>query len=216
MQSAMPEPPRVPIPTLLRLATYYRMLLEAEEQGVPQISSARIGELCGISATQVRKDLSLFGVSGKPGVGYAPSHLREGLAKVLKLDRTHKVAIVGAGRLGQALAAYPGLEAYNFNVVAVFDTDRRKIGKTVGRNLIIEDARNLPRRLKQLKARIVVLAVPASTAQEAADQAIAGGATRILNFAPAHVNVPSGCIIRNVAFTPEFAVLAFFENHGNR
>lgn len=212
----MPEPPKVPIPTLLRLATYYRVLLEEEEKGAPRLSSKRIGELCGISATQVRKDLSLFGVGGKPGVGYVPSQLREAVARVLRLDRVHKVAIVGAGRLGQALAAYPGLGAYNFNVVAVFDADRRKVGKSVGRSLRIEDAATLPRRLKQLKTRIVALTVPATAAQEAADKAVASGANRILNFTPAHVSVPNGCIVRSVAFTLEFAVLAFFDNHGNR
>lgn len=211
----MPEPPKVPIPTLLRLATYYRVLAEAEEQGVLRLNSRRIGELCGISATQVRKDLSFFGIGGKPGVGYLPSELRKSIARVLKLDRPHRVAIVGAGRLGQALAAYPGLRAYNLNVVAIFDTDKRKIGKPVGKNLTIEDASRIPRRLKQLKTRIVALTVPASAAQEGADKAVAGGANRILNFTPAHVSVPNGCIVRNVAFTPEFAVLAFFESHGN-
>ena len=200
----------------MRLATYYRVLLEAEERGTPRLSSKNIGELCGISATQVRKDLNFFGVGGKPGVGYVPSQLRKDIARVLRLDRTHRVAIVGAGRLGQALAAYPGLKAYNFNVVAVFDTDRRKVGKAVGRNLTIEDAATLHRRLRQLKLRIVALTVPASAAQEAADRAVAGGANRILNFTPAHISVPNGCIVRNVAFTPEFAVLAFFEDHGNR
>jgi redox-sensing transcriptional repressor len=212
----MPEPPKVPIPTLLRLATYYRVLAEAEDQGIPRLNSKRIGELCGISATQVRKDLSFFGVGGKPGVGYVPSQLRQSIARVLKLDRKHRVAIIGAGRLGQALAAYPGLEAYNLNVVAIFDTDRRKVGRSVGKNLTIEDATVIPRRLKQLKTRIVALTVPAAAAQEAAEQAVAGGANRILNFTPAHVSVPNGCIVRNVAFTPEFAVLAFFESDGNR
>lgn len=212
----MTEPSKVPIPTLLRLATYYRVLLEAEEKGALRLSSRGIGELCGISATQVRKDLSFFDLGGKPGVGYTPSQLRQDIAKVLKLDRTHRVAIIGAGRLGQALAAYPGLGAYNFDVVAVFDTDRRKIGKAAGKNLVIEDAASVPRRLRKLGTRIVALTVPASAAQEAADKAVAGGANRILNFTPAHIFVPNGCIVRSVAFTPEFAVLAFFDDHGNR
>ena len=106
---------KVPLPTLARLATYYTVLKEAEEADKKTLNSAKIEALCGIAATQIRKDLSRFGELGKPGVGYEVTPLREHIEKILKLDRVQKVAIIGAGRLGQALAAYPGLAEHSFD-----------------------------------------------------------------------------------------------------
>ncbi|MEO7453629.1 MAG: redox-sensing transcriptional repressor Rex [Fimbriimonadales bacterium] len=200
---------KVPVPTLARLATYYSVLKEAEETGIETLNSAKIEALCGIAATQIRKDLSRFGELGKPGVGYEVTPLRQHIEKILKLDRVQKVAIIGAGRLGQALAAYPGLASYSFEVVALFDSDARKVGKTLSGHLV-RDVRSLASVLPSLGARIIALAVPASAAQGAADAAIAGGARWILNFAPAHIKTPSNCLVRNVSFTQEFAVLAHY------
>ena len=200
---------KIPIPTLTRLATYYSVLGDAEKQGVQFLNSAKIEALCGIAATQVRKDLSHFGEMGKPGVGYEVSVLRKHIGKVLHLDRIQQVVIIGAGRLGQALAAYPGLSEYSFKVVGLFDQDKEKIGCEVG-DLAIEDAAQLRKRLPELDAKLVVLAVPGSAAQTAADAAVAGGARLILNFTPAHVKVPNNCLVRDVSFTQEFAVLAYY------
>ena len=200
---------KIPIPTLTRLATYYSVLGDAEKRGVQSLNSAKIEALCGIAATQVRKDLSHFGEMGKPGVGYEVSVLRKHIGKVLHLDRIQQVVIIGAGRLGQALAAYPGLSEYSFKVVGLFDEDKEKIGCKVG-GLAIEDAAQLRKRLPELDAKLVVLAVPGFAAQTAADAAVAGGARLILNFTPAHVKVPNNCLVRDVSFTQEFAVLAYY------
>lgn len=200
---------RVPVPTLSRLATYYSVLKEAEEAGVRTLNSARIEALCGIAATQIRKDLSRFGELGKPGVGYEITPLRQHIEKILKLDRVQKVAIIGAGRLGQALAAYPGLADYSFEVVGLFDSDARKIGKTLSGHLV-RDVATLSKVLPGLGARIVAIAVPAPAAQGAANGAIAGGARWILNFAPTHIKTPANCLVRDVSFTQEFAVLAHY------
>ena len=200
---------KVPVPTLARLATYYKVLKEAEEEGEKTLNSARIEALSGIASTQVRKDLSRFGELGKPGVGYEVVPLREHIEKILKIDRPQKVVIIGAGRLGQALAAYPGLSDYSFEVVGFFDSDPKKIGKTLSGHLV-HDIANLARTLPGLGARIIALAVPARAAQGAADAAIAGGARWILNFAPTHIKTPKNCLVRDVSFTQEFAVLAHY------
>ena len=200
---------KVPVPTLARLATYYSVLKEAEEAGVATLNSARIEALSGIAATQIRKDLSRFGELGKPGVGYEISGLRRHIEKILNLDRVQRVAIIGAGRLGQALAAYPGLADYSFEVVGLFDSDVRKIGKSLSGH-DVKDVKSLAKVLPALGARIVALAVPASAAQGAADAAIAGGARWILNFAPTHIKTPPNCLVRDVSFTQEFAVLAHY------
>lgn len=201
--------PKIPIPTLTRLAAYYSVLSEAEDQGRKSINSAGIEALCGISATQVRKDLSHFGELGKPGVGYEVQSLKRHIQAILNLDRTQPVAIIGAGRLGQALASYPGLADYSFKVVGLFDNDPSRIGHAVA-DVPIEDASTIPSRLPKLKARIVVLAVPGHAAQDAADAAVAGGARWLLNFTPALIKVPENCMVRNVSFTQEFAVLAYY------
>lgn len=207
----MPETDRVPIPTLLRLACYYRALVEQEQRGKRRLSSSEIAQLCGISATQVRKDFSFFGLGGKPGVGYDPAQLRGQIARVLKLDRPHQIVIVGAGRLGQALAAYGGFGAYNLQVSGVFDSDPAKIGKRIGGGLTIQDVKKLTPKACPGKRCIGALTVPADQAQRAADTLFSVGIYRILNFTPAPIEAPAGAIVRTAAFTPEFAVLAFFD-----
>jgi redox-sensing transcriptional repressor len=200
---------KIPAPTLARLATYFKVLGEAEAQAVEFLNSSKFEGLCGISATQVRKDLSHFGELGKPGVGYNVATLRKHIRAILNLDHTQKVAVIGAGRLGQALASYPGLSEYSFKVVALFDSDPKKVGKQVA-GIEIESASTLASRLPQTGAKMAVLAVPGSEAQAAADASIAGGVRFLLNFTPAHIKVPDSCLVRDVSFTQEFAVLAYY------
>ena len=200
---------RIPAPTLARLATYFKTLGEAEAQGVRFLNSAKFEGLCGIAATQVRKDLSRFGELGKPGVGYEVSTLRKHIKRILNLDETQRVAVIGAGRLGQALAGYPGLEEYSFQVVALFDSDPTKIGRKAG-GMTIEDVACMAKRLPKTGAKIAVLTVPGSQAQTAADAAIKAGARWLLNFTTALVRVPEGCMVRDVSFTQEFAVLSYY------
>ena len=200
---------KIPVPTLARLATYYSVLKEAEDAGTLTLNSSKIEALCGIAATQIRKDLSRFGELGKPGVGYEVEPLRAHIGRILKLDRLQKVVIIGAGRLGQALAAYPGLADYSFSVVGLYDSDPKKIGKVLSGHMVL-DVSTLARTLPKLGARIVALALPATSAQVAANAAIKGGARWLLNFAPAHIKVPADCLVRDVSFTQEFAVLAHY------
>jgi redox-sensing transcriptional repressor len=200
---------KIPAPTLARLATYYGALGEAEKGNRAYINSAGLETLCGIAATQVRKDLSHFGELGKPGVGYEVTPLRKHIAAILRIDSPQRVAVIGAGRLGQALSAYPGLGEYGFKVVALFDNDASKIGTDVA-GLTVQDARSISTCLPKTGARIAVLTVPGTAAQDAADAAVEGGARWLLNFTPAHVRVPANCMVRDVSVTQEFAVLAHY------
>ncbi len=205
----MANSPRLPNPTLLRLATIYKVLKdEAEEQAIT-VSSSRLEELTGIPATQIRKDLSQIGEMGKPGVGYQIVPLTVQIAKVMKLDKLQRFAIVGAGRLGQALAAYPGLSDYNFELAAIFDNDPKKIGTSLF-GKVVQDSKKLNVELQKSKIRIAILTVVENAAQEIADACVAGGVRWILNFTPAHLIVPKTCLVRNVGVTQEFAVLSHF------
>lgn len=207
-QTPRDEPKPPPTPTLERLTTYLRCLVDLGASGVQTISSAQIEEHTRISAAQFRKDLSYFGEFGKPGVGYQVSELEARIARILQIHKLQPILLIGAGNLGMALAAYPGLEEHKFRIVALFDTDPGKIGKRVHGMDIIDFAR-LGEINETLQAQIAILAVPTNAAQPAADRAIQHGVRALLNFAPAPLKVPAGVVVRNVSFLQELAVLSY-------
>lgn len=198
----------VPVPTLERLATYIRYLLDLEQDGVETISSADVEVQTGINAAQFRKDLSYFGEFGKPGVGYNVSDLQVRVSKILKVDREQRVLLVGAGNLGSALVGYPGLIELRFNLVAVFDNNADKIGTRLW-DLEVQDIATLPEVNSHLDAGLGIVAVPRIAAQYVADMLISAGVRAILNFAPTILRVPEDIVIRNVSFVQELAVLSY-------
>ena len=200
--------PKVPIPTLERLATYLRYLIDLEASHVETISSTDVEKQTGINAAQFRKDLSYFGEFGKPGVGYNVVELQTRIARILKIDRMQPIVVIGAGNLGSALIGYPGLREHKFHIAAAFDTDPGKIGRPQG-DLIIEDERRLREVNQSLEARIAILCVPAAAAQTVAEEVIAAGVRVILNFAPIILRVPERIVVRNVSFLQELAVLSY-------
>lgn len=199
---------RVPIPTLERLATYLRCLVDLAQDAVQTVSSAELERHTGINAAQFRKDLSYFGEFGKPGVGYDVRDLHQRIARILKIDEVQPVLLVGAGNLGSSLVGYPGLREHRFNLVAVFDNNFAKIGRMLWDHEILDVAR-MQQVNARLNARLGIVAVPRSAAQIVADQLIAAGVTAILNFAPAVLRVPAGVTVRNVSFVQEMAVLSY-------
>ena len=206
----MPEASgRIPEPSLSRLSLYLRCLRRLVKDGVKTISSAEMERRCGVTATQIRKDLSYFGEFGRPGVGYEVQHLLARLTEIMHLDRQHRVVIMGAGNLGSALAGYSGFVLSPFRVVGVFDNNLAKIGRTLW-DLEILDANHLPQINQELKANIGLIAVPADAAQEAADLLVKGGVRAILNFAPRMIQVPSDVAVRNVDVTRELEVLCYY------
>ncbi|MGI4792113.1 MAG: redox-sensing transcriptional repressor Rex [Janthinobacterium lividum] len=200
--------PKVPIPTLERLATYLRYLIDLEATHVETISSTDVEKQTGINAAQFRKDLSYFGEFGKPGVGYNVIELQTRIAHILKIDQMQPIIVIGAGNLGSALIGYPGLREHKFQIAAAFDNDPSKIGHPQG-NLLIQDGTTLRQVNAQIKARMAIICVPASAAQMVAETAISAGVRVMLNFAPILLKVPERIVVRNVSFLQELAVLSY-------
>ena len=202
------NPKGPPIPTLERLATYLRYLIDLEASQVETVSSTDVEKQTGINAAQFRKDLSHFGDFGKPGVGYNVVELQARIARILKIDQMQPIMVIGAGNLGMALIGYPGLREHKFHIAVAFDNDPAKIGKAHG-ELVVQDEAHMRQINAKIGARIAILSVPASAAQTVVEEAIAAGVRVILNFAPIILRVPKRIVVRNVSFLQELAVLSY-------
>jgi len=172
-----------------RLPLYLRSLQRMSQEGRQVTSSQELGEKLGISAAQIRKDLSQFGEFGKQGTGYNIEYLVENLQHILHVDRTWDVAVVGAGDIGSAIARYQGFANRGFFVSMIFDNDPVRIGTKVG-PFIVQDSRNMAEAIRASGIKVAMIAVPASTAQEVADELVKGGIQAVLNYAPISLNVP--------------------------
>ncbi len=188
---------KIPDIIIGRLPVYLRALQRLADKGVLNTSSQELGEMIGISAAQIRKDISQFGEFGKQGTGYSIPFLVDRLRDILKVDRVWDVAIVGMGDMGHALARYNGFTNRGFHVVMVFDNDPTKIGQKVGEFEIFNTS-TLTEKLKQQKIKIAVLTAPAAAAQEIADQLVKSGVKAILNYAPISINVPDGVYVQYI------------------
>jgi redox-sensing transcriptional repressor len=181
---------KIPDIIIGRLPVYLRALQRLAEKGIQTTSSQELGEIVGISAAQIRKDISQFGEFGKQGTGYSIPFLIERLRDILKVNRVWDVVIVGMGDIGHALARYNGFSNRGFRVTMVFDNDPQKVGEKVGEFEIIDTAL-LAEKLKTNKIKVAMLTVPAAAAQEMADQLVKAGVKAILNYAPTSLNVPA-------------------------
>ena len=180
---------RIPDIIIGRLPVYLRALQRLAVRGIQTTSSQELGDIVGISAAQIRKDISQFGEFGKQGTGYSIPFLIERLRDILKVDRGWDVIIVGMGDMGHALARYNGFTNRGFQITMVFDNDPKKIGQKVG-DFEILDTATLVEKVKQNKVKIAMLTVPATAAQEMAEQLVKAGVKAILNYAPISLNVP--------------------------
>jgi redox-sensing transcriptional repressor len=198
---------KVPSAAISRLITYLRILEEMEAKGIHRTSSEQLAEEAQVTAFQVRKDLSYFGSYGTRGVGYTVPVLKRELRHILGLNRRWGLCIVGMGRLGSALADYPGF-GETFELRGFFDVDPEKIGKPVGKG-VIEPMEALSQRVPG-RIEIALLTVPREAAQEAADQLVRAGIKGILNFAPVVLEVPKEVAVENVDFLAGLTRLAFF------
>lgn len=192
----------------MRLSVYSRYLHQLMEERTETVSSGDIARGVGVSSAQVRKDLAYFGEFGTRGVGYKVDELYGHLTKILGLDKNWNVVIVGAGKLGSALARYQGFLDRGFNISAVLDVDENKIGTTKD-GLMVEPFEILEKRIKENNINIGVITVPAGAAQEVTDQLVNAGVKAILNFSPRVLKVPSGVILRNVDLSVNMEVLSF-------
>jgi len=183
--------PSVEVPDIVisRLPIYLRALTLLNESGQEFTSSLELGKKLGIGSAQIRKDLSHFGEFGKQGTGYEIRYLRRQISKILNVDRDWPIALVGFGDLGQAIAHYGGFATKGFYIEAIFDNDPDKVGQAVN-GAAIQDMARLAEVIAQQEIKMAIIAVPAVTAQEVADQLIEAGVQAILSYAPITLSVP--------------------------
>lgn len=193
---------------MVRLPRYLR-LLEDLDASHDVISSEELAEAAGANAANVRRDLSHIDFHGVRGIGYSVPELKMRIRQELGIADRQRVAIVGAGNLGRALANYGGLGKRGFDVVALYDTDARKIGEKVG-EITIQDLESLDDDCLDKSFEIAILAVPAVAAQQVAQRLVEHGVRSILNFAPVNVNVPEKVSVRQVDLSMELQVLSYY------
>ncbi len=181
---------RLTVGVAARLSRYLQVLTQAKKMGKERISSQEIADYTNINATQIRRDLSAFGKFGKRGVGYNIDALLEQIRKILRTQGQHNIALVGAGRLGQAIASSPIFAEHGINIAAVFDVDPDKAGRRIG-NVEVSDYGRLDGVIRDKNIVVGVLAVPADAAQQAADALMDAGVKIIFNYSEALLDVPS-------------------------
>jgi redox-sensing transcriptional repressor len=196
--------------TASRLSLYLRCLSDLEAEGVTHVSSSGLARRFDLNAAQIRKDLAIFGEFGVRGVGYEVGTLKHHLLSILGLDQTRKVAIVGAGHLGQALADSGGFASGGFRVAAVFDDDPQKVGSRTRGGLVVQDVRRLREIVACEGIEIGIITVPAAAAQEVAQRCAAAGLRALLNFAPARLTVPADVRVKNVDLKVHLETLCFY------
>ena len=196
--------------TTNRLSLYLRFLNELEARGVKTVSSKVLADQFGLNAALIRKDLAHFGDLGVRGVGYVVEDLRRELRSILGLDRQLKVAIMGAGNLGVALADYPGFRQEGFQIVALFDNLREKVGRVSRSGVSIYDIRDLKRVARREGITIAVVAVPAVSAQDVVNTVVQAGIRAVLNFSPGALRVPAHVKLKSVDLTVSLESLSFY------
>lgn len=195
--------------TTNRLSVYLRCLNDLASSGIKTISSDDLAKRFHLNSAQIRKDLAYFGEFGVRGVGYYVENLRDHLTKILGLNNERRVGIVGAGRLGMALADYQGFTESNFRVVAIFDADKTKIGERVG-DIEISSIEDFEKVAEKEKIDLVVIAVPAQYAQNVLEQATRAGIKAVLNFAPTPLKVDEKIKLKTVDLTISLESLSYF------
>ena len=188
---------KIPDIIIGRLPVYLRALQRMADNGIKTTSSQELGEHVGISAAQIRKDISQFGEFGKQGTGYSIPYLLDKLKEILKVDRKWDVALVGAGDMGHALARYQGFTNRGFQIVMVFDNNKEKVGQKID-NFTIEDAEKIVERIKSAGIKMAMVTVPAPAAQGVADKLVQAGVRAILNYAPISLNVPKNVKVQHI------------------
>lgn len=195
------------LPTIRRLPAYLHLLQTLRAEAWKFVSTTVIAETLELEPIQVRKDLSLTGIVGKPRVGYAIPALIDAIETYLGWNATTEAILVGAGHLGTALLGYKGFAQHGLHVVAVFDNDPAKVGQKV-HGLTVLPMEQVAELVARLQTPVGIITVPPHAAQEAADTLIAAGITGIWNFSPVTLHVPEGVVVQNEDLSSGLAVLS--------
>ncbi|MGI9140709.1 MAG: redox-sensing transcriptional repressor Rex [Gemmatimonadaceae bacterium] len=199
---------RIAESTVRRLSLYLGFLEDIHRRGTTTVSSEELAKLGGTTSAQVRKDLSRFGSFGKRGLGYSVAELLERLRQIMGLERRWRVCIIGAGKIGAALAQYEGFAQRGFDVVAVYDSNSARVGESLG-ELPVRDVTFFERDAETEKFDIAVLAIPARGAQKMAERVARAGVAAILNFVPGQITAPPKVAMRTVNMAMELEALSF-------
>jgi len=197
----------IPKVVIERLPRYYRYFEWLEGQ-VEKVSSRKLGELLGSSASQVRLDLSYFGDFGQQGYGYNVKKLRMEIAKILSINESKKFIIIGAGNIGTSLSSYKMFERLEFTLKAIFDINPKLIGKKVN-NVLILDVKELSTYIRENDIDIAIMAVPEAIADDVAHMVVASGIKGIMNFVPIDLDVPNDFPVENIHLVDEMLALSF-------
>jgi len=206
---------KIPTATITRLSIYSRYLEALAQEGVKIIASDKLAERCGINPAQIRKDLAYFGEFGIRGVGYFVKELLFEIKRILGLNKTWKMALVGIGNLGSALLAHQNFIRQGYEFAAVFDIDPAKVGRRLPSGQVIHLLDEMEKVVKENGIEIGVIATPSGKAQEVAQRLINAGVKAILNFAPSQLQIIEGMSVENVDFTVKLDNLAYHLTMGN-
>jgi len=199
---------RIAESTVRRLSVYLRFLEEFEDRGLTTVSSEELARRGGTTSAQVRKDLSFFGSFGKRGLGYSVPELSAALRDILGLGREWKVVIIGAGKIGAALAQYRGFRQRGYNIIGVYDANPDKIGRSL-EGIEIRDMARFEADVAAERPEIAVIAIPADGAQEVLDRIVRTGIKAVLNFAPVQLHAPADVTVKAVNMAMELEGLSF-------
>jgi redox-sensing transcriptional repressor len=202
-----PSPTSIPVAVLKRLPVYYRFLNDLADKRIIRISSAEFAAKMGITASQLRQDLSWFGSFGQQGYGYRVDDLLGEVKRILGLNHLHQLVLVGVGHLGRAIINYSNFKKRGFEVEALFDRDAQVVGETVN-GLIVQDVTGLPDYLQYHPVDIGVITVPAGSAQTIAEMLVAGGVKGLWSFAPFSLKVPDDVVVEHVHLGESLLVLS--------
>jgi redox-sensing transcriptional repressor len=186
---------RLTVGVAARLSRYLQVLTQARKMGMQRISSQEISDYTNINATQIRRDLSSFGKFGKRGVGYDIESLLGEIRKILRTQGQHNIALIGAGRLGQAIASSPIFAEHGINIAAVFDIDPEKVGRILDGTTDVTDYARLGAVVREKNIIVGVLAVPATSAQGVANDLVAAGVKIIFNYSEALIDTPPDVVV---------------------
>lgn len=199
---------RIADSTVRRLSAYLRFLEDFEGRGLTTISSDELAQRGGTTSAQVRKDLSFFGSFGKRGLGYSVPELAGRLREILGLSKKWKVIIIGAGKIGAALAAYRGFRQRGFHILAAYDANSDKVGKSL-EGIPVRDINLLEKDVAKDQPDIAVVTVPSENAQVVVDRIVRAGIKAILNFAPTQLQVPPDVAVKTVNMAMELESLSY-------
>jgi redox-sensing transcriptional repressor len=199
---------RIAESTVRRLSIYLRFLEDFEVRGATTVSSEELARRGGTTSAQVRKDLSFFGSFGKRGLGYSVPELSTALREILGLGREWRVVIIGAGKIGAALAQYRGFRQRGFNILAVYDSNPEKVGRSL-EGIDIRDMSRFEDDVERERPEIAVIAIPGEGAQEVLDRIVRTGIKAVLNFAPVQLHAPADVTVKAVNMAMELEGLSF-------